>query len=269
MNIDSEYFPTLSMNLAAGRNYAPEFGSDVTAAIILNESAVDALGWSVEEAVGKSLAMGDQQRTVVGVVEDFHFADMRHQIEPVILFYQETNTRVLSVRIDKNAPREAVDAITAAWREINPDYPFSYTFFTDEYNKLFSDDQEFSAMLNQFTFIAIIIACLGLYGLASFSVDQKTKEIGIRKVFGANTGSLLQVVLTEYVVLIVVANLLAWGVAWYVMQQWLAGFAYRIDIPLSGFLVATVGTTLLAFFTVGREIFKVVKSKPVDSLRYE
>src|SRR5690606_32148100 len=149
--------------------------------------------------------------------------------------------RMLSIRIDRNAPREAIAGIRAVWEELNPAFPFTYTFFTDEYNKLFSADAEFSAMLYQFTFVAIVIACLGLYGLASFSADQKTKEIGIRKVMGATTGSLLKLVLKEYAALIIVANLLAWAAAWYVMQQWLTGFAYRTELPLSSFAIATIG----------------------------
>ena len=268
--VDAEYLDTLDMKLAAGRNYSVELGADAMESILLNESAVRALGWQTEEAVGKAIAFGPtQQRTVVGVVRDFHFADMRHQVEPVMLFYQERGTNVLSIRIDKDAPREALEGIAAAWREVNPDFPFSYTFFTDEYERLFRDDEEFSAILIQFTFIAIVIACLGLYGLSSFSAERKTKEVGIRKVLGAGAGSLLKVVLSEYVVLIAAANLLAWAVAWYVMSEWLSGFVYRAGIPLSSFVLATTGTALLALLTVGREILKVMRSRPVSALRYE
>jgi putative ABC transport system permease protein len=269
LNVDAQYFDTLSMKLAAGRGYSTELGADATQSLILNESAVRALGWKTEEAVGKTIPMGPAQRTVVGVVQDFHFADMRHAVEPVLLFYRDGPTGVLSVRINKDAPREALDGIAAVWREVNPEFPFSYTFFTDEYELLFRDDEEFSEILIQFTFIAIVIACLGLYGLSSFTADRKTKEIGIRKVLGAGAGSLLKVVLNEYVVLIAVANLLAWGGAWYVMSGWLSGFVYRTEIPLSSFLLATLGTVLLALVTVGREILKVMRARPVSSLRYE
>src|SRR4029079_14625932 len=133
----------------------------------------------------------------------------------------------------------------------------------------FRDDEDVSAILVQFTFIAIVIACLGLYGLSSFSADRKTKEIGIRKVLGAGAGSLLNVVLKEYAVLIAVANLLPWGAARLVMSKWLAGFVYRTELPLSSFVFATAGTALLALVTVGREILKVMRSRPVSSLRYE
>jgi putative ABC transport system permease protein len=176
---------------------------------------------------------------------------------------------MLSIAIDRNAPREAIEGIRAVWETINPGFPFSYTFFTDEYNKLLSDDEEFSAMLNQFTFIAIVIACLGLYGLAAFSAEQKTKEIGIRKVMGATSSSLLKLVMREYAVLILIANLLAWGAAWYFMQQWLSGFAYRTDLSLASFVLASAGTALLALLTVGSQIYRVVLTKPVNSLRYE
>jgi putative ABC transport system permease protein len=272
LSMDSAYLDTLEMKLAAGRNYSQATGADRTESIILNESAVQALGWQTQEAIGKALATGGPgapQRTVVGVVQDFHFADMRHRVEPVMMFYQEEGAQVLSIRIDKQAPREALDGIAAAWRQVNPAFPFSYKFFTDEYEQLFRDDEEFSAILVRFTFIAIVIACLGLFGLSSFSADRKTKEIGIRKVLGAGAGSLLKVVLTEYVALIAVANLLAWGIAWYVMNGWLAGFVYRTAIPLSSFVLATAGTAALALVTVGREVARVMRSRPVNSLRYE
>ena len=271
LSIDSAYLDTLEMKLAAGRNYSKETGADRTESIVLNESAVKALGWQTQEAIGKAIGTGGpgQQRTVVGVVQDFHFADMRHRVEPVMLFYQEDGAQILSVRIDKAAPREALDGIAAAWKQVNPAFPFSYKFFTDEYERLFRDDDEFSAILVRFTFIAIVIACLGLFGLSSFSADRKTKEVGIRKVLGAGAGSLLKVVLTEYVALIAVANLLAWGIAWYVMNGWLAGFVYRTELPLSSFVLATVGTAALALATVGREIVRVMRSRPVNSLRYE
>ncbi|HET8699111.1 MAG TPA: FtsX-like permease family protein, partial [Gammaproteobacteria bacterium] len=269
LNVDADYLDTLQMKIAAGRGYSTEFGADAMQSIILNESAARALNWTPEEAVGKTIPMGPAQRTVVGVVEDFHFADMRHRVEPVLLFYRDGPTRILSVRIDRRAPREALAGIAAVWRDVNPEFPFAYTFFTQEYERLFRDDEEFSAILLQFTFIAIVIACLGLYGLSSFSAERKTKEIGIRKVLGAGAGSLLKVVLKEYAVLIAVANLLAWGAAWLVMSKWLAGFVYRIDVPLSSFVVATAGTGLLALVTVGREILKVMRSRPVSALRYE
>jgi putative ABC transport system permease protein len=271
LSMDSAYLDTLSMKLAAGRNYSAATGTDRTDSIILNESAVNALGWQTEEAVGKVLATGGPgaQRTVVGVVQDFHFADMRHRVEPVMMFYQEDGASILSIRIDKDAPREALDGIAAAWRQVNPAYPFSYKFFTDEYERLFRDDEEFSAILVRFTFIAIVIACLGLYGLSSFSADRKRKEIGIRKVLGAGAGSLLKVALSEYVALIAVANLFAWVIAWNVMSGWLAGFVYHTAIPLSSFVLATAGTAVLALVTVGREIVRVMRSRPVNSLRYE
>jgi putative ABC transport system permease protein len=271
LSMDSAYLDTLAMKLAAGRNYSPETGADRTDSIILNESAVKAFGWQTQEAIGKVVATGGPgpERTVVGVVQDFHFADMRHRVEPVMMFYQEDGAPVLSIRIDKDAPREALDGIAAAWRQVNPAFPFSYKFFTDEYEQLFRDDEEFSAILVRFTFIAIVIACLGLFGLSSFSADRKTKEIGIRKVLGAGAGSLLKVVLREYVMLIAVANFFAWGIAWYVMNGWLSGFVYRTAIPLSSFVLATTGTAVLALVTVGREVARVMRSRPVNSLRYE
>jgi putative ABC transport system permease protein len=270
LQIDSAYLDTLGMKLAAGRGYSTDYANDASESLLLNESAVRALGWRNDDAVGRSLGVGNnQRRTVIGVVQDFHFADLRHQIEPVMLTYREEGNRMLSLRMNSGAPEQALAGIAAVWSEINPAFPFSYSFFSQEYESQFSDEEEFSSLLNQFTFIAIIIACLGLYGLASFSAEQKTKEIGVRKVLGAGNGSLLRLILREYAVLMVLANLLAWGLAWVVMQRWLSGFAYRAELPLTSFALATVGTTVVALLTVGRVLVKVLQTRLAETLRYE
>lgn len=267
LRMDEHYLDTLRMTLIAGRNFSSDTPSDATNAIILNESAVRALGW--DDAIGRTVMTGPVQRTVIGVVKDFHFADMRQKIAPVMMLYEPENSRVLSIRINGNVDGSALPGIETAWKDVNPDYPFSYTFFTDDYNQLFRDDEKFSGMLVQFTCIAVVIACLGLYGLAAFSAEQRTREIGIRKVVGAGTAALLKVVLQEYALLLAVANVLAWGIAGIVMYQWLAGFAYRTDLALSSFVLATLGMSALALLTVGREMFRMVRYKPVDALRYE
>lgn len=265
--IDDHFLDTLSMNLVEGRGYSSEYPADMQQSVLLNQSAVRALGW--EDGANRTVLMGGQPRTVVGVVEDFHFASLRHQIEPVVLLKQESGHRILSIRIDRAQPRLALDGIRDAWEQINPDYPFEYSFFTEEYNRLMQDDETFSSLLNQFTFIAILIACLGLYGLASFTAERKTREISIRKVLGAGPGHVMSLVLFEYGVLILAANALAWTAAYIFVDNWLAAFAYRIDMSWSSFLLASVGTTLLAILTVSGEVGNVVRSKPAYALRSE
>ncbi|MGP1609891.1 MAG: ABC transporter permease, partial [Burkholderiales bacterium] len=235
--------------------------------VLLNESAVRSLGW--EQGANRTVLMGGQRRTVVGVVEDFNFASLRHQIEPVVLLRQERGHRMLSIRIDRTQAVLALDGIRAAWEQVNSDYPFEYSFFTEEYNKLMRDDAAFSALLNQFTFIAILIACMGLYGLASFTAERKTREISIRKVMGAGPGHILSLILLEYGVLILIANMLAWTAAYVFVDNWLSAFAYRIDLSWSSFLLASSVTTLLALATVSGEVGSVVRSKPAYALRSE
>lgn len=267
VNIDANYLDAMNMKLLEGRGYSESISSDVDDAVMLNASAVKAIGW--ESAIGRTLGSGENQRTIVGVVEDFHFTNMRHEIEPLILNYSPDGNGFLSLRVSGSELRSALGKIETVWRQVNPDHPFEYSFFADDFDNLFNDDEEFSLMLFQFTFIAIVVACLGLYGLASFSADQKTKEIGIRKVLGAPVSSIILLVMKEYGVLILLANILAWPIMWLVLDAWLSGFVYRIDLALPNFVLASLATALIAAATVSREIYRVVSNNPVQALRYE
>ena len=267
VNIDANYFDTMGMRLAEGRNYSEDFGSDADDATILNQAALRALGWTT--GVGRTVSIGGTDRQIVGVVEDFHFTSMRMQIEPLIMNYTEGVNGFLSLRVAAADVSMALEKVELAWRQIYPSHPFEYSFFNEEFENLFTDDAEFSTMLFQFTFIAIIVACLGLYGLASFSADQKTKEIGIRKVLGATGSNISSLILKEYFVLILVSNVIAWPMMYLALDSWLNGFIYRIELWLLNFLLASAITAIIATATVSGEIFRVVRNNPVMALRYE
>ncbi len=267
VSMDANYLDTMGMRLAEGRNYSEEFGSDADDAVILNQAALRALGWN--SGVGRTVSIGGNDRQIVGVVEDFHFTGMRLQIEPLIMNYQEGANGFLSLRMAAGDAGTAIGRIESVWNEVYPSHPFEYSFFSEEFENLFTDDAEFSTMLFQFTFIAITVACLGLYGLASFSADQKTKEIGIRKVLGASGPTISSLILKEYCILILVANAIAWPLMYLALDNWLSGFIYRVDLDLLNFLLATVITTLIATATVSGEVFRVVRNNPVLALRYE
>lgn len=267
VNIDANYLDTLEMRVIEGRGYSDDIASDETEALIVNQAVLDALGW--DTGLGRTISTFGGDRTVIGVLENFHFTNLRHEIEPLVMNFSPGSNSFLSLKIGSADVSSALGKIEAVWREINPEHPFEYTFFNEDFENLFSDDEEFSVMLFQFTFIAIIVACLGLYGLASFSADQKTKQIGIRKVLGAPSLSISLLVMKEYVILILIANALAWPVMWLVLNTWLNGFVYRIELSLLSFLMATVLTTIIAMATVSREIYRIVANNPVKALRYE
>lgn len=267
MAIDDRYLAAMNMDIVEGRGFSSDIATDVTNSVIINESAARAIGW--EQAVGKTVRMGQTTRTVVGVVNDFHFASMRHSIEPVFLFYQPRASSVLSIKLNEANFNAGLAKIREAWQRVNPSHPFEYTVFAADFDALQEGDKEFFSMLFQFTFIAIFIACLGLFGLVSFSASQKTKEIGIRKVLGATAGSVVQLISREYVLLIIVANVIAWPLAYLAMNNWLSGFAYRTALNPWNFLLAGLITAVIAMVTVSREIFRVSQANPVLALRYE
>jgi putative ABC transport system permease protein len=217
VSMDEKFLDTMNIRLLEGRGYSEDIGTDAQESVILNAAAIRAMGW--ESGLGRTVTLGGAERSIIGIVDDFHFTNMRYEIEPLIMNYQEGANAFLSLKVNGNDLRSAMEKIEQTWRQVYPNHPFEYSFFTEEFENLFGDDEEFSTMLFQFTFIAIIVACLGLYGLASFSADQKTKEIGIRKVLGAPSTNIAMLVIKEYGLLIVAANLLAWPIMWLVLNS--------------------------------------------------
>jgi putative ABC transport system permease protein len=267
MAITSEFMDTLSMKLIAGRSFVPLDARDNPNAAIINESAARALGF--DDAIGKTVRWGRNDMPIVGVVQDFHFYNMHRPIEPLMMLPVLSSSDVISIAIDGNAPEAAIAGIARAWEEINPTYPFSPTFFSDEYNKMFSDDERFATMVSQFSFVAVIIACLGLYGLASFSADQRKKEIGVRKVMGSSVWRIVLLLTNDFSKLVLAANLIAWPMAYFAMDRWLETFAYRIDLTPLLFIGSGAIALCIAWVTVASTVAKAASQRPVLALRYE
>ncbi len=268
MSADENFIPNMQMQMAKGRNFSLEFPSDKQSAVIINEAAVKSLGW--EDPIGKKFnANGQNPLTVVGVVKDFHFASMRHTIEPIMIVNQPQFNNTAAIRINAGSVSSAVSEIEDAWKNVNPGRPFEYAFLDDEFNQLYKSEQNFAQLIVGFTWLAIFIACLGLFGLASYMTEQRTKEIGIRKVLGASIGNILIITTRQFVLLVLLANIIAWPLAYYFMNNWLLDFQYRIDIGYETFIAAAVLTILIAFLTVSFQAVKVAVTNPVKSLRYE
>jgi putative ABC transport system permease protein len=270
MSIDENFIPNMKIEIDKGRNFSKDFPGDQQNSVILNQAAVRALGW--KDPVGKKMSFGPNDTnplTVIGVVKDFHFASMRHQIEPLMIVNQAQANNTLSLRIKPGNVSGTISSIQKTWEKINSGHPFEFSFLDDEFNELYKSEQNFAELISGFTWLAIFIACLGLFGLASYMTEQRTKEIGIRKVLGASVGSILLLTTKQFILLVFIANIIAWPLAYYLMSNWLLDFAYRINIGFETFVAAAVLTIFIAILTVSFQAIKAAITNPVKSLRYE
>ena len=271
LSFDENYLNVMDLKLAAGRFYSQEFGTDQEEAIIVNEALVSQVGW--EDPIGKKLTFGnDSERTIVGVIKDFHFASMRHRIEPLIMFFNPGANSNLSLRINGDIP-DVMGKIEEEWKSIYPDYPFDYGFFDQEFDNLYRSDENFSFLIANFTWLAIFIACLGLFGLSAHTAEQRRKEIGVRKVMGSSVSQIVMLLSREFVLLIVIATSLAWPLAYFAVTRWLGEFQYRIDLLSWQNLLIFIASGVIALFiglcTVSYQSISAALINPVKSLRSE
>ncbi|RTL58787.1 MAG: ABC transporter permease [Sphingobacteriales bacterium] len=272
VSVDYDFIPTYKIKLLAGRNYSREYGTD-TASFVLNESAIKAIGWkNPENAIGKEFKYDDIRGHVIGVVDDFHFESMHQKIVPMVFVMFPSRVSFfnnLSVKIAGNDVSSALATIESAWKKFVPDTPFEYTFLDDNFDKLYESEQKQGTLFTTFACIAILIACLGLLGLSAFTISQRIKEIGVRKVLGANTGGIVALLSKDFLKLVAIAALISFPVAWYAMNNWLKDFAYRINIQWWIFIAAAVVALLVALITVSSQAIKAALANPVKSLRTE
>ena len=269
--VDHDYIPTLGMSISQGRNFSRDFTTD-SSAVIINRTMARELEW--EDPVGKRLSTvisekGDRATyVVIGVVEDFHFESLRNDISPLALCLG-TSPDYMSIRIGTEDLGQAVAALRQKWEEYMPLKPFEYFFLDERFDSVYRAERRIGEIAGVFSGLALFIGCLGLLGLASFTAEQRTKEIGIRKVLGASVGSIVKLLLREYLLLIVLANAIAWPVAYYVMRQWLREFAFRAPFSLWIPIAAGAAAAAIAISTVGFLALKTAVSNPARSLRYE
>ena len=213
--------------------------------------------------------MGQNDRTVIGMIKNFHYVGLRYPIEPLLLFPQSRLAGSLAIKIAGDQSAAVIAGIRDAWSEVNPNHPFEYEFFDDQFNQIFQDDKRFAEVLNSFNWLTIIIACLGLLGLSAYSVDQRTRELGLRKVLGANFGQIFMVLSKEFWYLLLVSNAIAIPLAYYYMQSWLNEFVYRIELSFWPFLMALSLSFLLAWLTIASQTLRASRIDPVKALKYE
>ena len=271
---DYDFIPTYGVHIVAGRNFSRDYGTD-TASFILNEAAVRAVGWkSPQEAVGKNFKYGGQMGHIVGVTNDFHFESLHQTIAPLILVMptpaQAANSYgYLSIKISGGNIPSALATIKDTWQKFLPELPYQYTFLDENFAKLYEAEQRQGTIFIIFACLAIFIACLGLFGLSAFSITQRVKEIGVRKVLGANVSTIVALLSKDFLKLVLIAAIISFPIAWYAMHNWLQDFAYRINIQWWVFVVAGILAALVALITVSFQAIKAAVANPVKSLRTE
>jgi putative ABC transport system permease protein len=268
IRVDTDFFDTYEVPFVAGRNFSREVKTDDSLAFVLNESAVAMMGFTPDEILTRDFQYGGVRGRVIGVVKDFHFESLHEPIVPVLFQGSPFYSRI-SVKIAGNNVQEGIQQIEKVWKSFIPHRPFEYTFLSEQYHQLYNDEQKQGQLFTIFSGLAILIACLGLFGLATFNTLQRIKEIGIRKVLGASVLSIVRLLSWEIMVLILAANIIAWPVAWYFMNGWLDGFAYRIDVNVWLYLLAAFAAIGIALLTVSLQTIKAARSNPANTLRYE
>ncbi len=261
----------LGLTLVAGRGFpaTPPAPDSANYQFVLNETAVQRLGWTPDEAIGRRVAVDARWGDVIGVAQDFHFRSLQEAIEPLAIWYQPDQVFHLAVRLAPGDTRAALDGLEAVWGRFAAHRPFSYRFLDDVYDRLYRNERQLGQIISVFAFLAIFVACLGLFGLASFTAERRTKEIGVRKVLGASVPNLVALLTKDFVVLVLVAFAVAVPVAWLATSRWLEGFAYRIEVGPGVFLGAGAVVLTIALVTVGGQAFRAATTDPVKALRYE
>lgn len=262
--VDENFIPLLKMKMAAGRNFS---GSKADSAhFILNETAVKQAG--IEDPVGKSFTLWDIKGTLIGVVKDFNYTSLRQSIEPAIFYYRPVNGKIYI----KTNGKEASKAIVAAekiWKRYSPDFPFTYSFLDEEYDRMYKADERTGNLFTVFAAVAVLISCLGLLGLATYAAQVKTKEIGIRKVLGASVANITGLLAKQLIFLVVLAFIIATPVSWMAMNKWLQNYAYRINISWWVFPITGLLAVAIAFITISFQVIKAALANPVKNLRTE
>jgi len=268
---DYDYLETYKIELAAGRYFSRNFVSDIDEAFILNETVVKSLGWDApEDAVGKSWKLyGGNEGRVIGVTKDYHFSSLHQQILPLVIRFNPYRFNYLSLRFTTGSVTETLSFLEKRWEEILPDEPFNYFFLDEDFDRQYRAEEQVQIIISLFTIMGMVIACLGLFGLASFSVEQRKKEIGIRKVLGASTPGIIVYFSREFTKWVVVSNVIAWPVAYFLMNRWLQNFAYRISVGFLTFIVAGIIALIIAVLMVSFQAVKAAGTNPVDALKYE
>jgi putative ABC transport system permease protein len=268
---DFDFVKTLGLKIIAGRDFSAEFPTDTNGAVLINKTAATKLGWTPQQAIGKwifSTLRDTSKRRIIGVVNDFNFQSLKQDIDALVISPYMDRRQAL-IKLKPGNIQADLELIKQAYNKAAPGYPFEYSFLDEKFDALYKNDLRQQTVLTVFASLAIFIACLGLLGLAAYTAEQRTKEIGIRKVLGATVPEIMFMLTKEFTKWVLFANIIAWPLAYFFMKDWLQNFAYRINISIWIFLLSGICALLIAVITVGYQAIKAASANPVKSLRYE
>jgi putative ABC transport system permease protein len=268
VTVDYDFIQTLNLQIADGRAFSKDFQSDRTEAFILNERAAEIMG--KEFPVGESFLFFGRKGKIIGIVKNFNFDSFYNDIKPLVLLYEPPSSEnFIMIKISGDNISANLAFVEETWNKTIPLYPFDFSFLDEEFNRQYQSEKRMGRLFNTFTFLSIFIASLGLFGLVSFMANQRTKEIGIRRVVGASAADIVKLLSREFILLAAVANIVAWPTAYYFMSKWLNNFVYRTNIHIWIFLYSAMIAFVIALFSVSYKTMKAAVANPVDSLRYE
>ncbi|KPL05227.1 MAG: hypothetical protein AMJ73_01775 [candidate division Zixibacteria bacterium SM1_73] len=267
MRVDPDYLSTFGIQLVKGRNFSREFGADAGNSILINQVAVRE--FEIDEPIGFKFYLSDKEYQVIGVVRDFYFHSFHEQILPMALFAATKDRRLVAAKLPPDFTSQSITEVEKIWNRIVPEVPFEYSFLEDVMSKNYEDDRKLGTLFTTFSLLTVFVACLGLFGLAAFSAERRTKEIGIRKALGASVTGIVRLLCKEIVILVVIANAVAWPVAYLTIGRWLETFAYRTQITCTLFLLSGFLVLIIALATVSYQSIRAALANPVEALRYE
>jgi putative ABC transport system permease protein len=267
--VDHDFVEALGIKIVKGREFQADMPSDTLTGVIVNETFVNRMGWS--DPIGKRVEAGDEntlRARVVGVMKDYHQTGMYNEIESLLLAYRTINN-IVYIKISDDNTAQTLSHIESSWKEVFPDHPYSYTFLSERFNRQFESDEKRGLIFTLFTILAILIACLGLFGLASYTVEQRTREIGIRKVFGANERTILKLVTRDFLILSLISIVIAFPIAFYFMSNWLENYVYKSSMGAVVFILAGLLTLVITFATISFKAYQAAVTNPADSIKTE
>ena len=274
--VDEHFINTYKMEIVKGRNFSKDYPTDPQEAIIINEATAKKLGWQ-DDPLGKEIealmSMTEMKKyRIIGVVKDYHFQSLHEEIQPLVLYnaspYGGDYYRI-SMRARPENIQDTIGFLSSTWKEFDSQYPLEFVFLDDQYDALYRAEERLGKLFGYFTALAILIGCLGLFGLSAYSAEQRTKEIGIRKVLGATTSNVTMLLVREFTKWVLVAVLIAWPVGYFIMNTWLQNFAYRIGLSMDTFILSALLAFVIAILTVAYQAVKAAVANPIESLKYE
>jgi putative ABC transport system permease protein len=264
---DLDFIKTFNIEIVQGRSFSKQLATDEKEAFIINEEAAKLMG--MENPIGKRFSLWGRNGEIIGVAENFHIQSIHYKIEPLVIGIYPFMRNIINIRIESEQVSRSVADIKTVYEKFIPDYPFQYHFLDQNYERLYQAEERMEKLFYYFAGLTVLISCLGLFGLASYSAEQYTKEIGIRKVLGASIPNILFILTSDFMKWVMLSNVIAWPIAWYAMNKWLQNFAYRISIQWWMFALAGGITLIIALFTVSWQAIRAATANPVEALRYE